>query len=928
MIHKLFHIRCLWTCLFMVLSCTIDAQELITNSFPFARKLFTNEVYHVHQDSQGYLWFGTTSSLHRWDGHRLQTFRSDGNRPHLMPDNSVRKIADTSSFLWIVTRKGLVLYDKSDGHFFQPADQRITGRWIDGIHADNNGGIWLAVNKQLFHCDAECQNIDVFDPFAGMPSSHDITDIFIDRQDYIWVMCSDGVLLRGREGVFKQLPAIPNSGAACTMYQDTNGRFWIGTWGKGLWQCYPDGDGPDGNMWQEHKVKNFDTGSYEGIFFCICQDKSKGWLWILSYNKLYVLSYANGQLQPVDVSSHVSPHHYYTSMTCDREGNMWLTAYDGGYMVSFNDSGIQNYCMPVMSDNNEELLNLFADKEYVWINRQRHGLQLMNRRGGKITDVSLALPDIAIMRKTNVPNAVWVAQKYYSTAYRLERKGTNVSCCDTVDIEKILDNSRPIKNIVEVPSGTLWLLTQHHLVARLSDSDDLFTADLHKPTAIAHYGQGGEVLCAANGQLMSCTVKERRIACRPVSSFDFLHDGESVIVMAAESNGRLWIATTYGRTFRSDNRMQNFAPSVLDSLLNDGLVQDMFVHGSSVWVMNDKRVLCYDTITGRISRYDAAAGVIKIEGFRHHALCGDSCGVLAGGLGGFLCLPDFAAEKDTSLCSVKLALTDVAIGGKSVFFGNDTASCTFNRIVISSEAHNIDFYLSPLTYFPCQMPPMQYRMQGAEEQWTDVNPNQPVAHYKNLPQGTFILQVRNMQSNGVWGIPYEVSAVVRLPAWYESATAYACYLIMAIVLLAAIIYIVGRRHAKKIKSEVTQAKVAIITSNHRLTDEIVKIVDAHLGDSAFSLEQLLAEMGLSKSTLYRQLKTETDMTPSDLVRSIRLKRASEMLLAKNTTISEVAYATGFSTPKYFTRCFKEEYGQTPSDYIRTHAALADVDDNN
>ena len=60
------------------------------------------------------------------------------------------------------------------------------------------------------------------------------------------------------------------------------------------------------------------------------------------------------------------------------------------------------------------------------------------------------------------------------------------------------------------------------------------------------------------------------------------------------------------------------------------------------------------------------------------------------------------------------------------------------------------------------------------------------------------------------------------------------------------------------------------------------------------------------------------MTPNDFIRSIRLKRACEMLLSTKKNISEVAYATGFSTPKYFTRCFKEEFNQTPSEYVRSH----------
>jgi AraC-like DNA-binding protein len=125
---------------------------------------------------------------------------------------------------------------------------------------------------------------------------------------------------------------------------------------------------------------------------------------------------------------------------------------------------------------------------------------------------------------------------------------------------------------------------------------------------------------------------------------------------------------------------------------------------------------------------------------------------------------------------------------------------------------------------------------------------------------------------------------------------------------------------------VLQAKVLAITVDHHLTDKMIAIIDHHLDDSDFGLEQLLAEIGMSKSTLYRQLKTETDMTPSDFIRNIRMKRACEMLLSQKMTVAEVAYATGFSNPKYFTRCFKDIFGKTPTEYIRSQQKLNEQPD--
>ena len=99
---------------------------------------------------------------------------------------------------------------------------------------------------------------------------------------------------------------------------------------------------------------------------------------------------------------------------------------------------------------------------------------------------------------------------------------------------------------------------------------------------------------------------------------------------------------------------------------------------------------------------------------------------------------------------------------------------------------------------------------------------------------------------------------------------------------------------------------------------IIASIEQHLEESEFDLERLSVEMNMSKSTLYRKIKAMTGLTPLDFVRNIKMKRACMMLLARTQTISEVAYAVGFSNPKYFTKCFKEEFGMTPTEYQQSH----------
>ena len=90
-------------------------------------------------------------------------------------------------------------------------------------------------------------------------------------------------------------------------------------------------------------------------------------------------------------------------------------------------------------------------------------------------------------------------------------------------------------------------------------------------------------------------------------------------------------------------------------------------------------------------------------------------------------------------------------------------------------------------------------------------------------------------------------------------------------------------------------------------------VEARLGESELSIEDLAADMNLSRVQLYRKVKSFTGSTPVELVRTARLNRGYQMLLTTDKSVSEVAYLVGFSAPSYFTKCFKEEYGMLPGD---------------
>ncbi len=96
-------------------------------------------------------------------------------------------------------------------------------------------------------------------------------------------------------------------------------------------------------------------------------------------------------------------------------------------------------------------------------------------------------------------------------------------------------------------------------------------------------------------------------------------------------------------------------------------------------------------------------------------------------------------------------------------------------------------------------------------------------------------------------------------------------------------------------------------------NRFLEIFNANMGNSELNVEFIAAELGLGRSQFYRKIKALTNYSPVELIRDLRLKHARSMLTTTDRSISEVAYEVGFSSPAYFSKCYREAYGQTPSE---------------
>ncbi|WP_235298066.1 tetratricopeptide repeat protein [Portibacter marinus] len=131
--------------------------------------------------------------------------------------------------------------------------------------------------------------------------------------------------------------------------------------------------------------------------------------------------------------------------------------------------------------------------------------------------------------------------------------------------------------------------------------------------------------------------------------------------------------------------------------------------------------------------------------------------------------------------------------------------------------------------------------------------------------------------------------------------------------------LINQRQALKEKYSETfliePTQVVITDPDKLFLEKIVSIIEAHIDEPEYSVEKFTKDAAMSRMQLHRKLKALTNQSASEFIRNFRLKRAADLLASGNYQVSEVAYQCGFNNISYFGKCFKEKYGQPPSQYL-------------
>lgn len=131
-------------------------------------------------------------------------------------------------------------------------------------------------------------------------------------------------------------------------------------------------------------------------------------------------------------------------------------------------------------------------------------------------------------------------------------------------------------------------------------------------------------------------------------------------------------------------------------------------------------------------------------------------------------------------------------------------------------------------------------------------------------------------------------------------------------------FILQKANEKTSISESCEEKSKLSVLDQKFLDKINSFINENIGSEKLSLVLIAQQLNVSQSTLYRKLKALTGMPGNEYIRKLRLNHSLHLMLEANKNISEAAYESGFVDLAYFRTCFKEEYGEVPSDYLKKY----------
>ncbi len=800
-------------------------------SFSNAEGFNQNTINDIAEDSYGFLWFGTSNGLIKYDGYDFTSFTSESSNESSISNNLIKKLyTDSAGILWIGTIEGLEVYIPSFEKFYKvPLPHHLS---ISHIAADPFGNIWFSGQNELYSCKlvdmakgafeisenlwpAHLENKPLNDFFfidktalllgtteglyyadfeiTGQQQSPKIETInsipFLSKheitrlqkiQNIYWIGTTSGLFKATLEGdrmhIIRTFESVTNKPGTRSkseikaIFEDTAGSVWIGTTAEGLSRYLPETE-DFLNYAFDPKIKWGVSSKQVNVIF---QDNFEV-LWIGT---------AQGGINKLDLSQKPFfnySHNPYDKLSIrdnlinaileDKQGRLWVAGYDGSLSRSteqINEKSVQQ----LQFENLEEEIELEEKDIIKSIFEDDKGFIWFG------TNLALIVYN---------PSDQKFKKLKLNTNVRIDRRQGYRSIIQ-IDQEKIIIGGRQII-VLENP----WENIQKEKHPEL---DVYSILDLGLRSALAFLKDSrGKLWFGTQNGLFELLLDEEN---RKIAAQEIILKGEKLklsnpMIFSLYEDGQqnIWIGT-FGGGLNKMSLNQAGQPLGIEYFRKSNVLPDDAIYGilseedEHVWISTDMGLVRFHLEKHSIDVFDVRDGLPQ-NNFRQGAYSrGESGYYYFGGLNGLTIFKPEGIKLNTQ--APEILITDLLINNQTISIGEKlNNSIILQKSIVETESLAIKQQQRIIAFNVAvkhtSMPfknKVAYKLKGFNEEWIEENTGKTTITYTNLSAGTYTFMVKGANGDGTWSTKTRSLNLEILPPWYQTWWSYVLFAFLII----------------------------------------------------------------------------------------------------------------------------------------------------
>lgn len=787
--------------------------------------LSQSTVNSIIKDKAGFMWFGTSDGLNRYDGYKFKVYRNIKNDPESIPGNVIKVLfIDRAGKLWVgPLGGGLASYNEKTDSF-----DRYGGGVIYTIYEDKKGNIWVGTFEGLFIVDRKKKKVipaENYNPKLKVLRKKLITAVNQDGKNNLWIGTNNGLYqLSGKSNnlkiynVGRQKGNLTND-EITVLLEDRKGRLWAGT--------------RDGLNRYDYKTsnftpakahaagKNYNVGGVINSLFL----NTDNTIWIGREDclALYNPNYPSFTAFRTDTHNSQSLNHNSVySVYRDNQQILWVGTYSGGVnKYDKNQSFVSHYKIydPKNQKTNTNLVTSFAEgfKDELWIGTDGGGLFSWNSSSNTYSQFNIfrngtCRPGHSILTLLRSKNreSLWIGT-YKNGLFQLNLRTQKLKEYNLAN--GYLQNNS-VFAIMEDKKGRIWAGTNGSGISVINPVTGFSEHFSHNPIANSLINNNIRSLAEdRQGNIWIGTYGGISIFNPNKRTFDYFTSGNSnlseniIYALFRDSGDNIWVGTMGGGLFFFNENRKNFVSFSEKQGLSSDIINSIIEDKEGyLWVSTSMGVNRFDRKKLKFNNFLSRDGLKTNEFNRGAGYISSNGKILFGSVEGFNIFNPDNIKKNTFIPPV--VITDFQLPDNSIPGGVNKVRklnvSSQNPITVSYDQSVFTIEFAALSYSAPEKNTYACMLEGFDKDWNYTGYEKKVT-YTNLDPGAYVFKVKAANSDGVWNNEgTTVKIVIRPPIW-KTNLAYGLYVTFIGVMLYCIVYELKTR--EKLKNELILQKL-------------------------------------------------------------------------------------------------------------------------